>query len=127
MVTHDLGLAWNIADRIAVMYLGRVVEFGSTEEVLESPRHPYTQALLSVVPEIERLEAVVLAGRDPRPDPHPERLPVPPPVSGARRWDRGAPRRGGQVPDRAAGTAAGRGCPPGCLPPRRRAATRIWH
>ena len=38
VVTHDLGLAWNIADRIAVMYLGRVVEFGSTEEVLESPR-----------------------------------------------------------------------------------------
>jgi len=67
VVTHDLGLAWNIADRIAVMYLGRVVEFGSTEEVLESPRHPYTQALLSVVPEIERLEPVVLAGEIPDP------------------------------------------------------------
>ena len=67
VVTHDLGLAWNIADRIAVMYLGRVVECGSTEEVLESPRHPYTQALLSVVPEIERLEAVVLAGEIPDP------------------------------------------------------------
>ena len=53
VVTHDLGLAWNIADRIAVMYLGRVVECGTTEEVLGSPRHPYTQALLSVVPEIE--------------------------------------------------------------------------
>ncbi len=37
VVTHDLGLAWNIADRIAVMYLGRVVECGTTEEVLESP------------------------------------------------------------------------------------------
>ena len=49
------------------MYLGRVVECGSTEEVLESPRHPYTQALLSVVPEIERLEAVVLAGEIPDP------------------------------------------------------------
>jgi oligopeptide/dipeptide ABC transporter ATP-binding protein len=67
VVTHDLGLAWNIADRIAVMYLGRVVESGSTEEVLESPRHPYTRALLSVVPEIERLEPVVLAGEVPDP------------------------------------------------------------
>jgi peptide/nickel transport system ATP-binding protein len=67
VVTHDLGLAWNIADRIAVMYLGRVVEFGSTEEVLESPRHPYTQALLSVVPEIAGREPIVLAGEIPDP------------------------------------------------------------
>jgi len=67
VVTHDLGLAWNIADRIAVMYLGRVVEVGTTEEVLESPRHPYTQALLSVVPEIAQLEPVVLHGEIPDP------------------------------------------------------------
>jgi peptide/nickel transport system ATP-binding protein len=67
VVTHDLGLAWNIADRIAVMYLGRVVECGSTEDVLESPRHPYTRALLSVVPEIENLEPVVLRGEIPDP------------------------------------------------------------
>jgi peptide/nickel transport system ATP-binding protein len=67
VVTHDLGLAWNIADRIAVMYLGRVVECGSTEEVLKSAKHPYTQALLSVVPEIDDLEPVVLAGEIPDP------------------------------------------------------------
>ena len=67
VVTHDLGLAWNIDDRIAVMYLGRVVECGTTEEVLQSPRHPYTQALLSVVPEMERLEPVVLTGEIPDP------------------------------------------------------------
>jgi peptide/nickel transport system ATP-binding protein len=67
VVTHDLGLAWNIADRIAVMYLGRIVECGTTEEVLESPRHPYTRALLSVVPEIERIEPVVLSGEIPDP------------------------------------------------------------
>jgi oligopeptide/dipeptide ABC transporter ATP-binding protein len=48
VVTHDLGLAWNIADRIAIMYLGRIVEIGTTEEVLGNPRHPYTKALLSV-------------------------------------------------------------------------------
>ena len=67
VVTHDLGLAWNIADRIAVMYLGRVVESGPTEEVLTSPQHPYTQALLSVVPEMERLEPIVLRGEIPDP------------------------------------------------------------
>ena len=67
VVTHDLGLAWNIADRIAVMYLGRVVESGTAEEVLLSPRHPYTRALLSVVPEIEGLEPVVLRGEIPDP------------------------------------------------------------
>jgi oligopeptide/dipeptide ABC transporter ATP-binding protein len=67
VVTHDLGLAWNIADRIAVMYLGRVVEAGRTEDVLEAPRHPYTKALLSVVPEMDRLEPVVLRGEIPDP------------------------------------------------------------
>ena len=67
VVTHDLGLAWNIADRTAVMYLGRIVEAGPTEEVLANPQHPYTQALLSVVPEIEGLEPVVLTGEVPDP------------------------------------------------------------
>lgn len=67
VVTHDLGLAWNIADRTAVMYLGRIVEAGPTEEVVAAPQHPYTQALLSVVPEIERLEPVVLEGEVPDP------------------------------------------------------------
>ncbi len=66
-VTHDLGLAWNIADRIAVMYLGRIVELGSTEEMLSSPRHPYTKALLSVVPEHEGVEQQILIGEPPDP------------------------------------------------------------
>ena len=67
VVTHDLGLAWNIADRLAVMYLGRVVESGPTEEVLAAPQHPYTKALLSVVPEMEGLEPVILTGEIPDP------------------------------------------------------------
>lgn len=67
VVTHDLGLAWNIADRIAVMYLGRIVEAGPTEAVLQAPQHPYTRALLSVVPEIEELQPVVLTGEIPDP------------------------------------------------------------
>ncbi|HEU0335137.1 MAG TPA: ABC transporter ATP-binding protein [Gaiellaceae bacterium] len=67
VVTHDLGLAWNIADRVAVMYLGRIVEVGPTEELLAAPRHPYTRALLSVVPEIAQVEPQVLAGEAPDP------------------------------------------------------------
>ncbi len=67
VVTHDLGLAWNIADRIAVMYLGRVVEMGTAEEVLQRPKHPYTKALLSVVPEMDELEPQVLRGEIPDP------------------------------------------------------------
>jgi peptide/nickel transport system ATP-binding protein len=67
VVTHDLGLAWNIADRVAVMYLGRIVETGPLEQVLKSPQHPYTQALLSVLPESDVDEPVVLAGEPPDP------------------------------------------------------------
>ncbi|MEV6764765.1 ABC transporter ATP-binding protein [Streptomyces sp. NPDC051105] len=66
VVTHDLGLAWNIADRVAVMYLGRIVETGDVEQVLTAPRHPYTQALLSVLPEAPG-EPVVLTGEPPDP------------------------------------------------------------
>ncbi len=122
VVTHDLGLAWNIADRIAVMYLGRVVECGTTEEVLEPPRHPYTQALLSVVPEIEQLEPVVLTGEIP----DPSRIPAgcrfhprcPALADGAAERGRASPRPAAVEPldvlpaDRRA---------PGGLPPRRRA------
>jgi oligopeptide/dipeptide ABC transporter ATP-binding protein len=67
VVTHDLGLAWNIADRIAVMYLGRIVETGRIEDVLDAPKHPYTRALLSVVPERDRTEPIVLTGEIPDP------------------------------------------------------------
>ena len=50
MITHDLSTAARFADRIAVMYLGRIVEEGPSAEVVRNPRHPYTKALLSVVP-----------------------------------------------------------------------------
>ncbi len=66
-ITHDLGLAWNIADRVAVMYLGRIVELGPTETVLEAPQHPYTKALLSVVPETKRMRQQILTGEPPDP------------------------------------------------------------
>jgi peptide/nickel transport system ATP-binding protein len=67
VVTHDLGLAWNIADRVAVMYLGRIVETGPTEQILENPKHPYTRALLSVVPETREMEQQILTGEIPDP------------------------------------------------------------
>jgi peptide/nickel transport system ATP-binding protein len=67
VVTHDLGLAWNIADRVAVMYLGRIVETGPTEEILGHPKHPYTRALLSVVPETREMEQQILIGEIPDP------------------------------------------------------------
>jgi oligopeptide/dipeptide ABC transporter ATP-binding protein len=66
VVTHDLGLAWNIADRLAVMYLGRIVEVGTPEQVFSDPRHPYTKALMSVLPESPS-EPIVLTGEPPDP------------------------------------------------------------
>lgn len=50
VITHDLGLAWNIADRVVVMHRGRIVEDGPVEQVLLDPQHDYTRTLLSVVP-----------------------------------------------------------------------------
>jgi oligopeptide/dipeptide ABC transporter ATP-binding protein len=67
IVTHDLGLAWTVADRVAVMYLGRVVEIGPTADVLLNPRHPYTKALLNVVPEAGGAERPILQGEPPDP------------------------------------------------------------
>ncbi len=56
-ITHDLSIAWVIADRIAVMYLGKIMEIGPANEVIHSPRHPYTAALVSVAPSPEPPEA----------------------------------------------------------------------
>lgn len=67
VVTHDLGLAWTIADRVAVMYLGRIVEIGPAESVLTNPIHPYTKALLEVVPEAGGIDRPFLAGEPPDP------------------------------------------------------------
>jgi peptide/nickel transport system ATP-binding protein len=69
VVTHDLGMAWTIADRVAVMYLGKVVEVGPTEEVLTRPLHPYTKALLEVVPEAggDLVDRRILTGEPPDP------------------------------------------------------------
>ena len=60
-ITHDLGVVANMADRIAVMYAGKIVEYGTAEEVFYEPRHPYTWALLSSMPDLdtnEKLDAI---------------------------------------------------------------------
>ena len=51
-ISHDLGVVKHISDRIAVMYLGRIVELGTTEDVYETPQHPYTRALLDSIPKL---------------------------------------------------------------------------
>ncbi len=60
-ITHDLGVVANMADRIAVMYAGKIVEYGTAEEIFYDPRHPYTWALLSSMPDLdtnEKLDAI---------------------------------------------------------------------
>ena len=55
-ITHDLGVVANMADRIAVMYAGKIVEYGTADDVFYDPRHPYTWALLSSMPDLETKE-----------------------------------------------------------------------
>ncbi len=60
-ITHDLGVVANMADRVAVMYAGKIVEYGTEQEIFYDPKHPYTWALLSSIPDVdskERLDAI---------------------------------------------------------------------
>lgn len=68
--THDLATAGIFTDRMAVMYLGRIVELGVTRDILLAPKHPYTRALVSVIPvpnPKDRIEKVILEGEVPNP------------------------------------------------------------
>ena len=70
LISHDLITVRRIADRVAVMYLGRVVEFAGTETLFGSPQHPYTKALLAAAPSLDpaqRAERIVLPGETPNP------------------------------------------------------------
>ena len=68
-ISHDLGVVRYLADRIAVLYLGRIMEYGEAETVFAGPHHPYTEALLSAVPSLDGTsrERIVLTGEIPSP------------------------------------------------------------
>ncbi len=73
LISHNLGVVGNIADRIAVMYAGKIVESGSAAEVLTAPAHPYTRALLAAVPQLgsSRGRLQTIAGTVPPPGKYP--------------------------------------------------------
>jgi peptide/nickel transport system ATP-binding protein len=69
-ITHDLSLAWLVSDRIAIMYLGKIVELGTADAVIRQPLHPYTRALVSVIPVPKRVslsDKKLLCGEAPDP------------------------------------------------------------
>jgi peptide/nickel transport system ATP-binding protein/oligopeptide transport system ATP-binding protein len=69
-IAHELSVVHHMSDRIAVMYLGKIVETGTAAEIFEAPRHPYTQGLLKAVPRLEPVKqprAAVLQGEVPSP------------------------------------------------------------
>lgn len=67
-IAHDLSMVKHISDRVCVMYLGKVVEIGSSEDIYENPKHPYTKALLSSIPKIDDdTEEEILEGDVPSP------------------------------------------------------------
>ncbi len=69
-ITHDLSVVYHIADRVAVMYAGKIVELGTTEQIFQEPLHPYTKALITAAPVADpsvKVERIVLEGEVPSP------------------------------------------------------------
>ena len=69
-ISHDLSVVEHICDRVAIMYLGQLVELGTVDQIYDTPRHPYTQALLSAIPQVDkkaRRERIILEGDIPSP------------------------------------------------------------
>lgn len=70
LITHNMALVSEVADHVAVMYLGRVVEYGTVDQVLRDPRHPYTKALMASIPNLEadkNVELLTVDGQTPSP------------------------------------------------------------
>ncbi len=69
MITHDLGVIAEIADRVAVMYAGRIVEYGDVKDIFNNPQHPYTEGLLESIPKVNELRdrLTVISGTVPNP------------------------------------------------------------
>ena len=81
MITHDLGVIAELADEVNVMYLGKVIESGSIRQVFKTPKHPYTQALLSSIPSLatgHRERLPILEGSIPHPQARPDGCPFNP-------------------------------------------------
>ena len=80
-ISHDLSVVEHVSDRVAVMYLGRIVEYGKAAQVLRAPLHPYSQALVSAIPEIDiqkKKQRIVLTGDPPNPEDIPPGCPFHP-------------------------------------------------
>lgn len=66
-ISHDMNVIRHIADRVAIMYLGKIVEIGKTDKIFKEPKHPYTKALLNAVPSFDKKQDILLTGDIPSP------------------------------------------------------------